>query len=160
MDTLVDSLKQLKQLRELTLLLHEILRDEHLISIFTSLLLLEEIYVSGLELNDVMLQSLAGIRNLRSVTLSGISKFTTDGLLEYISQLGPGNMGIRVHIDMADPETVWGESDQILVKDCLAQKTGGSLEYTAYRGRRKFSYSGVMLTTPDPYNSDFEGESD
>jgi len=145
LDTLVDSLKQLKQLRELTLILPEIFRDEHLIAIFTSLLLLEELYVSGLEINDIVLESLAGIQNLRSVTLSGISKFTTDGLLEYISRLGPGNSGIRIHVDMADPETILGESDQILIKDCLAKKTGGSLEYMVFR---------------DPNISDFEGDSD
>ncbi|KAI8936895.1 hypothetical protein NX059_006127 [Plenodomus lindquistii] len=145
LDTLVDSLKQLKQLQTLTLILPEIFREEHLITLFTHLVLLEELYVSGLELRDNILDSLAGMKHLRNVTLSGISKFTTDGLLEFVSRLGPGNSGIRVHIDMADPETFLGDGDQRLIKDCLKEKIGGSLEYMLFR---------------DPNISDFEGDYD
>lgn len=134
LDVLVDSLKQLHELRDLKLILPEILRDEHLVTIIGSLTLLEDLYVSGLELNDVVLGSLAKLPNLRNVTLSGISKFTMDGLLEFVSQLGPGNQNIRVTVDMADPESLLSDEVLSMVRDCLFEKTGGSLEYMAFRG--------------------------
>lgn len=136
LDTLVDSLKQLHELRDLKLLLPEVLRDEHLIAILDNLQLLEDLYINGLELNDVLLGSVASLPNLRSVTLSGISKFTTDALLDFVTRLGPGNSSIRVTIDMADPETMLSEESVNLVRDCLVEKTGGTLEYMALRGTK------------------------
>jgi hypothetical protein len=134
LETLVDSLKQLHQLRDLKLLLPEILKDEYLIDIISSLNLLEDLYVSGLQLNDVVLDSVASLVNLRSVTLSGISKFTLDALLDFVSQLGPGNAGIRVIIDMADPDTLLPEESVNLIKDCLGEKSGGTFEYMPSQG--------------------------
>jgi hypothetical protein len=134
LDYLVDSLKQLHELRDLKLLLPEVLRDEHLITIISKLTLLEDLYVSGLELNDIILDSLAKVPNLRSVTLSGISKFTVPGLLDFVSRLGPGNSGIRVTIDMADPDTMLPEESVDIVRDSLVEQTGGTFEYMALRG--------------------------
>ena len=135
LDILVDSLKQLKILRRLSLSLFELLRDEHVIAILQGLTQLETIYISGLELNDVILPIIGELPNLRDVTLSGISKFSVDGLFDFISQLGPGNQGIRVTIDMADPETLLTEENQIALKDYLAQHAGGTLDYIAYKGK-------------------------
>ncbi|CAO2647817.1 Nn.00g087390.m01.CDS01 [Neocucurbitaria sp. VM-36] len=145
LDILVDSLKQLHELRDLKLILPEILRDEHIIAIIGNLILLEDLYVSGLELNDIVLDSLAGLPSLRNVTLSGISKFTIEGLVDFVNRLGSGNQGIRVTIDMADPDTLLPEDSLNVVRDCLTEKTGGTLEYMALR---------------DPNLSEFEGESD
>jgi hypothetical protein len=142
-DILVDSLKQLHELRDLKLLLPEILKDDHLTIILGNLKWLEDFYVNGLELNDVVLDSVADLPNLRNVTLSGISKFTTEGLLEFVSKLGVGNAGIRVTIDMADPDTMLPEESVNLVRDCLVEKTGGTLEYMALRGKNnRFSFCG------------------
>jgi hypothetical protein len=139
LETLVDSLKQLHELRELKLLLPEILKDEYLIAIISSLKRLEDLYVSGLELNDAVLDSVASLPNLRSVTLSGISKFTLNALLDFVSRLGPGNSGIRVTIDMADPDTLLPEESVNVVRDCLVEKTGGLLEYMALRGTKNIA---------------------
>ncbi|KAF1836250.1 hypothetical protein BDW02DRAFT_546665 [Decorospora gaudefroyi] len=133
LDILVDSLKQLRQLRDLHLILPEVLRDEHLVTIVAELTLLEDLYVSGLELNDVVLPHLASLSNLRTVTISGISKFTMEGLLDFVSRLGPGNQGIRISVDMADPDTLLEDEVLNLVRDNLMDKVGGTLEYMALR---------------------------
>jgi hypothetical protein len=100
-EILVDSLKQLTELRELRLvLLPEVLQDEHLISIIDNLPKLEDLYVNGLELKDGILASLANLHNLRSVAFIGISKFPTDELFDFIERLGPGNQGIRVVVSL------------------------------------------------------------
>jgi hypothetical protein len=165
LDTLVNSLKQLHELRDLKLLLPEILKDEHLITIISSLTLLEDLYVSGLELNDAFLDSVASLPNLRSVTLSGISKFTLDALLDFVARLGPGNAGIRVTIDMADPDTMLPEESVSVVRDCLVEKTGGMLEYMALRGTKHIEVDAeqkrkLTICCADPNVSEFEGDSD
>jgi len=141
LDILVDSLKQLTDLRKLWLLLPEVLRDEHVIVIAKDLALLEELYVSGLELNDIVLESVGSLPHIRNVTLSGISKFTLDGLLDFVSRLGVGNQGIRLTIDMADPETLLSDEEQSVVREVLTQKAGGTLEYMALRGTHNYRAS-------------------
>jgi hypothetical protein len=164
LDTLVDSLKQLYQLRDLKLLLPEVLRDEHLVTILSKLKSLEDLYVSGLELNDVVLESVAGLPNLRNVTLSGISKFTADGLLGFVSLLGPGNSGIRLSVDMADPDTMLSDHSVGMIRERLVENTGGTLEYMTLRGMYGLlSYTSRRQTNgsnSDPNVSEFEGDSD
>lgn len=134
LDILVESLRQLRQLRDLHLILPEVLRDDHLKTIVADLVLLEDLYVSGLELNDDVLPHLASLPNLRTVTISGISKFTMDGLLDFIDRLGPGNQGIRLSVDMADTDTLLPDEQLALVKDNLMEKASGTFEYMALRG--------------------------
>jgi hypothetical protein len=57
-----------------------------------------------------------------------------DGLLDFISRLGPGNQGIRLSVDMADTDTLLSEDELTLVRENLAEKVGGTLEYMALRG--------------------------
>jgi hypothetical protein len=103
-------------------------------TIFQDLKQLETVYVTGLELNDDILPTFGGLPNLRDVTLSGISKFSKDGLDEFISMLGSGNQGIRVTIDQADPETALSDKEQSMLAEHLAQHVGGTFDYTLYRG--------------------------
>ncbi|KAF1932642.1 uncharacterized protein M421DRAFT_399080 [Didymella exigua CBS 183.55] len=134
LDTLVDSLKQLKAMRRLSLTLPEVLRDEHIVAIFQNLKQLETIYVTGLEINDDVLPTIGGLPNLRDVTLSGISKFTVDGLFDFISMLGTGNQGIRVIIDQADPDTALTDENQAVLSKYIAEHSGGTFDYTLFRG--------------------------
>jgi hypothetical protein len=114
-------------------------------------------------MKDGVLECVAELRNLRSVVFSGISKFTTDGLLEFVSRQTPANQGIRVMVDMvkiadpswpwalvplartyiigyanrasqADPDTLLSDDEVALVRESLAEKVGGTFEYTPYRG--------------------------
>lgn len=133
-DALVDSLKQLQQLEVLRLILQEMFREEHLVSIVSNLVRLEELYVSGLLLTDGLLEPVGKLSNLRSVVLAGISRFTFDGLNQFINQLGPGNQGIRIMIDMAEPETLIDEGEVNILRDYLKDKVSGTLEYTPWRG--------------------------
>jgi hypothetical protein len=136
-DILVDSIKQLTELRVLKLMLiQEVFHDEHIIAIIPNLRFLEDLYIPGIELKDAVLECLGRVPNLRSVTFSGISKFTTDGFMEFVSLLGPGNHEIRVMVDMADPDTLLSDDEVQLVRESIAQKVGGTFDYTPLRGNR------------------------
>lgn len=100
-DAIVDSVKQLTGLMTLKLMLvQEIFQDEHLITMIQNLTSLEDLYLTGMEIKDSVLEYVGNLPNLKSVVFSGISKFTTEGLFEFISRLGSGNEGIRVMVDM------------------------------------------------------------
>lgn len=145
-DILVESLTKLTNLKELRLyLVQEVFHDEHLIPIFRALTLLDDIYITGMEIKDEVLDSVATLPYLKSVEFSGISKFTADGLLQFIERLGPGNKGIRLMVDMADPETLLSDDTVNLIRETLLEKAGGRLEYIPWR---------------DPNISEFEGDSD
>ncbi|KAF2729046.1 hypothetical protein EJ04DRAFT_503076 [Polyplosphaeria fusca] len=145
-DILVDTLRQLAELRVLKLLLvQEILHDDHLVVILSGHKSLEELYITGLEIGDRVLECTGNLPNLKSVAFSGISQFTTNALLDFVACLGPGNQGMRVMVDMADPDTLLTEEELGLVRESLWKKVEGTLEYTPYR---------------DPNVSEFEGDSD
>ncbi|CAI6340254.1 unnamed protein product [Periconia digitata] len=144
-DIIVDSLKQLKHMTVLKLDLPEMFREEHLIQIIAHLGKLKELSISALELNDRVLEHVGNLGGLRLVTLAGISKFTDDGLFGFVSRLGPGNKSIQVMIDMADPDTMLREEQVAVLREFLAEKVGGTLEYIPLR---------------DPNVPEFEGDSD
>jgi len=126
-EILVDSLRQLTELRTLQLLVQEVFRDDHIISIISNLTKLEDLCISGLEINDEVLESIGDLKNLRAVTFS---RFTTNGLLDLIERLGPGNQGIRIMVEMAEPDTLLTDEEVAYVRESLATKVGGTLEYT------------------------------
>ncbi|OCK96253.1 uncharacterized protein K441DRAFT_657639 [Cenococcum geophilum 1.58] len=142
----VDALKTLTELRELKLRgVSDLMRDEQFIPIVENLKLLEDLYISGLEVTDALLEKVAELKYLRIVTFYVISKFTVYGFLDFVSKLGPGNQGIVLSVEMAEQNWLLSEEKLDLVRETLAAKVGGRLEYTPFR---------------DPDVSEFEGESD
>lgn len=136
LDILENALGSLTRLKELKLLLPEVLSEGLYQSILAHLKDLQELYITGLVLTDAVLPSVANLSNLRSVTFNGISCFTKDGLLSFVSQLGPGNSGLRIMIDMADPDQRLSDEDVALVRSVVESRVDGIFEYTLFRGRR------------------------
>lgn len=133
-DAIVDSLKQLTNMQTLRLLLQEVFAEHHLIALLQNLTQLNEVYVSGLELTDKLLEPVGNLQNLRSITMAGISKFTMDGLERLFKRLGPGNQGFRVLIDMADPDTAISDEEHTYLTQILTDIAGGTMDYTLWKG--------------------------
>ena len=139
LDTLVHALCQLKQLRTLKLIgISAMFSDNHIGSLSEQLELLEDLYVGGLQLTDACLEHVIHLRNLRSIAFSGITTFTMEGLLHFISKLGPGNYGLVLAIDHADPDQGLSEQEQQFVRSQLYEQVDGRLEYTFLRGTVQF----------------------
>jgi hypothetical protein len=136
LDLLAESLCQLKQLRLLRLIggISAMFNYDHISSISENLELLEDLYVAGLGLGNGSLERIASLKNLKSLVLAGITNFTLEGLLDFIAKLGPGNRGLVLSIDNAEPDTALSESEQAYVKQTLAEQIDGRLEYTLFRG--------------------------
>ena len=170
-EVFVDALKTLTELRELKLRgVSDLMKDEQFIPIVENLKLLEDLYISGLEVTDALLGKVAELKYLRIVTFYAISKFTIDGFLGFISKLGPGNQGIVLSVEMAEQNWLLSEEELDLVRETLAANVGGRLEYTPFRGefisRNKLKTIYLIIHTfftdksIDPDVSEFEGESD
>jgi hypothetical protein len=164
LDTFVHSICQLKQLRSLKLVsVSANFSDRHINAITEQLESLEHIYVGGLGLRDISLESVAYLKHLQSVTFSGLTNFTMEGFLELIGRLGPGNRGLVLTVDTANPDDGLSEDEQTFVRNALIEAVDGRFEYIFLRGkylRLGKLYISLILTFLDPNVSEFEGESD
>ena len=135
MDTMVDNLSQLTGLRHLQLReISDNFSDRHITQLAENLTELEELVIGGLGPTDEVLDSLSQLHKLRSLTLTGISRFTADALIRFVDSLGSGNSGLILNIDMADSNFPLTDKEQEEVRQLLERKVGGRLDYTFWRG--------------------------
>lgn len=135
LDTFVHSLCQLKQLRSLKLVwVSANFSDRHINAITEQLENLEHLYIGGLGLRDISLESVGYLKGLQSVTFSGLTSFTMDGFLELIGRLGPGNRGLVLTVDNANPDDGLSEEEQTFVRNALVDAVDGRFEYIFLRG--------------------------
>lgn len=160
-DTLVSALSKLVHVVELELTdVSDSFRDEHICILARSLPEIETFWVSGWGITDAIWPCLSELHSLRRLDLTGLSSFTTVGLLDYLSTLGPGNWGLSLSVMRAEPESALVEEAQNIVQEALVSKVEGRFDYTSARGKvfpKRGGTSGLLV--PDPDADEF-GESD
>jgi hypothetical protein len=135
LETLVTSICSLSNLRHLTLTrISDFFTDNHIEAVARNLESLEHIYIGGYGITDVVWDSVARLKSLRSLTFSGPTEFTMAGLLRFVGQLGDGNQGLMLAIDNAANESALTSEEQDVVREALAAKVEGSLAYQLMRG--------------------------
>jgi hypothetical protein len=136
-ETVVDSLGSLQGLRELSLLrISDYFSDQDISKLAQRLPLLETLYIGGYGISDVVLGYIADLKFLKNLTIAGISRFTVEGLLDFVEQLGQGNEGLVTSVDMAEPEFMISDDGQDLIRQSMAIKINGRFEYQPLRGER------------------------
>ncbi|KAA6412831.1 MAG: hypothetical protein FRX48_03824 [Lasallia pustulata] len=146
LDVLVEALSKLHHLKDLRLRdVSDYCRDEHIRQLVRNLPELEEFYTSGYGITDTIWNDVASLKCLRKLDLNAMTSFTLNGILEFISKLGPGNKGLLLAVMMADADSNLTDEEQTLIRETLAAKVEGRFEFTLMR---------------DPEMSEFEGESD
>lgn len=134
-EILMNSLCSLKGLRELRLTrISDYFTDEHIVLLAKHLVNLEELNVGGYGISDTALIGLTNLRMLRALTFGGITTFSSERLMDFIDQLGPGNEGLVLSLDMADPDSAISEEEQDLLRKLIATKVDGRFEYQLLRG--------------------------
>lgn len=105
-DTLMTALCSLKGLRVLSLSrISDYFTDERIKLLVQHLTNLEDLDIGGFGISDDSLSGLSTLKNLKVVTFSGLTTFSETGLMNFIDQLGDGNYGLSMSVDMADPES-------------------------------------------------------
>ena len=136
MQILCDCVCALKNLRELKLTrITEYFSDSHVNRIAEELFGLEDLFIDGYGISDNCLGKLTNLGNLKTVTFSGLTSFTADGLLEFINNLGPGNQGLVMVIDRAIMDSALSIAEKEIVRDAMAAKVQGRFDYELFGGR-------------------------
>ena len=74
------------------------------------------------------------LRMLKVLTFSGITTFTSAGIMDFIEQLGPDNAGLILSVENADPDSGLLQEEQDLLNDLIQTKVDGRFEYQLLRG--------------------------
>ncbi|KAI9795594.1 MAG: hypothetical protein M1833_006915 [Piccolia ochrophora] len=127
MEVLVDSASRLKWLRRLELRQVPVsFGDAQIRQLARQLTRLEDLYTDGYDITDAIWPDMAGLQHLRSLTFIATTSFSVKGLLGFIPVLGPGNQGLALSVDNADPETgSLSEDEQERVREAISEKVGG-----------------------------------
>ncbi|KAK3709835.1 hypothetical protein LTR37_010663 [Vermiconidia calcicola] len=133
-DLLMNTLCSLTGLSELKLTrISDYFSDEHISVIGRTLSNLEDLYIGGYGISDAVLHEIAKLKKLKALTFSGVTNFTSAGLVAFIDQLGQGNHGLVLSVDMADPDTAITEEEQNTVRERIYGKLQGRFEYQLLR---------------------------
>ncbi|KAI4162830.1 MAG: hypothetical protein LQ342_003547 [Letrouitia transgressa] len=161
---LVESLSQLTNLTDLRLRdISDYFNDEVIQRLARSLPKLEVWWTSGWAITDAIWEEVAKLKSLRRLDFTALTRFTANGILDFILNLGPGNHNFVLAVMMADLDCDLSEAEQTMIRETMAERVSGRFEFQLYRGTVEgfldFLFS-ETLTSPDPDVSEFEGESD
>ena len=134
-ELLVQSIGQLNNLRELELKdISDCFTIDHVIAMTPDLPQLERLWISGDFFDDSALTAFLCLPKLQSLAIHAFSKFTADGILAFISQLGPGNKGFSLTILNAVDSSLTEEAQNV-IRETLKVSLDGSFDYGLAQGR-------------------------
>ncbi|KAL8861509.1 MAG: hypothetical protein Q9178_002033 [Gyalolechia marmorata] len=133
--TLVESLSQLVNLTDLRLQdISDYFTDEVIGRLARSLPKLEGWYTSGWGVTDAIWSDMAMLKSLRRLDMAATSRFTANGILDFILSLGPGNKGLVLAIMWADVDCDLTEKEQATIKETISTQVDGRFEFQLQRG--------------------------
>lgn len=94
---------------------------------------LEDLSVSGYGMGDEVWPAISQLHHLKSLSFHSMTSFSFEGILNYISNLQPGNSGLLLSIMNAAIESLLNASEQAFIRDAIAEKVDGRFEFVLYR---------------------------
>lgn len=123
-DTLVDSLSRLVNLKDLRLEnLSKYFIDKHVVQLATSLPKLEVWFITGRDFTDRIWPKVASLGSLRQLKLDA-GWISTRGILDFIKKLGPGNKGLVLSMRHGSDNKLWC-LHRGLIEEKIAEKVKG-----------------------------------
>jgi hypothetical protein len=164
-DALVDSLTKLTKLRDLELReVSDYFHNEQVIELARHLVNLEELVIGGFCITDQVWPELSRLRSLRSLCFTASTSFTAEGILGFISKLGPGNSGLVLSVMNEETSSDLSEDSLISIRQALFKQVEGKFEFVLNRGEycimqpiRERILSRYANTEQDSY---YSGDSD
>ncbi|KAH0558674.1 hypothetical protein GP486_004675 [Trichoglossum hirsutum] len=145
---LVDCVARLTNLRELQLKdVSDLFMDEDICHLVRDLDELQMFWTSGIAISDTVLPALVKPK-LRNLSFGGVTTFTKDGILKYISSLDPErNRGLALSVLNAHSDSNLTEADQRQIRASISRKVDGSFEFFLDRGSQHSAlFHNSMLT--------------
>lgn len=136
-ETLINALCSLPHLQDLRLVrISDYFSDEHVKLLTRYLPDLRELFIGGYGISDAALTEVANLKQLKNVSFSGITTFTTKGIVQFVEQLGEGNTGLIFAVDNADPDSGIPVEEQDMLRELIQHKVDGRFEYQLLRGEK------------------------
>ncbi|KAL4986318.1 hypothetical protein BDW68DRAFT_163388 [Aspergillus falconensis] len=127
---LVESVGALHELRELELKdVSDFFTMEQAGELTMSLPNLERLWISGEAFNDSIWPAFSCLSQLTSLAIYALSNFTADGVVDFISQLGPANRGLSLSILNATSAVNFPDEVQGMIREILAESLDGSFDF-------------------------------
>jgi hypothetical protein len=135
LNTMVWALSQLKNLHELVLKdVSDEFEESHIINLALNLPLLEEFWTSGGEVSSDVLPYLAHLKNLKSLTLYALTKFDSQEIVDFISELDPRTQkGFNLSLMASDMDYDLEEEEQLFIREILKTRLDGRFDFVLWR---------------------------
>lgn len=145
-DFLVESLSKLETLTDMRLQeVSDYFLDKHFCTLAKSLQRLEVWESSGYGITDAIWSDMASMKFLRRLEFNAQTRFTPNGIMDFILNLGSGNNGLLLNIAMQDVDFNLTDEEQSMIRETMTSKVEGRFDFMLFR---------------DPEISEFEGDSD
>lgn len=140
-DIFVESLCNLTHLRELSLRdVSDCFQDEHICQLARNLPELEGLWTSGFGITDAIWEDVCSLSKLKRLDIAAMTRFSAEGILNFISELGPGNKGLVLVIMNADVDSNISDEWQAVIRETLATKLDGRWDFTPMRGMTNWTH--------------------
>ncbi|OJJ01148.1 hypothetical protein ASPVEDRAFT_52165 [Aspergillus versicolor CBS 583.65] len=127
---LVDAVGVLGNLRELELKdVSDWFTMEQVEAVTSFLPHLERLWISGEAFNDSIWPAFVCLTKLKSLAIYALSNFTANGVVDFISQLGPDNKGLSLSILNATSGVNFPDEALGMIREMLAANLDGTFDF-------------------------------
>lgn len=135
-DILVDSISKLENLTDLRLrFISDYFSNQHIRHLAKSLPKLETWWTHGWAVTDAIWRDIKPLKHLRRLDFNANTRFTANGILNLIMELGPGNHGFELSINKADMDFDLSEEEQTMIREALKSQVDGRFDFALVRGK-------------------------
>jgi hypothetical protein len=135
LDIMVDALCRLPNLHELVLKdVSDEFDESHIVRLALELPLLEDFWTSGGEVSSDVLHCLTTLKNLKSLTLYALTKFSSQEIIDFISELDVQTQrGFNLSLMASDVEHDLSEEEQNFIREMLKTRLDGRFDFVLWR---------------------------
>lgn len=134
-DLLVEALSKLENLTHLHLKeVSDGFSNHHIMRLARDLPRLKYFGTSGYGVNDDIWKDLASLKSLQILELNALSRFTANGIMDFVLSLGAGNRDMALSINMQENDSEISEEEQTTIREFIHEKLGGRFGLTLWKG--------------------------
>lgn len=150
------AISHLKDLRVLELLeITDACAQDDIKSLFLCLPHLEQLSIGADNFDDSVWHAFLWLPKLKSLSINALSDFTAQGILGFITQLGPENSGFNLSIMNSTNDANLTYEEQGLIRDTLENSLGGAFDFGLAQGKSLLKQTPLVRDTDVEYLDEY-----